>query len=237
MNKIMLIAHRGVTETGSHENTLDAYKKAIELNLDGIEIDIHKTKDNLYVCHHDHDIDGKLIKDYNYNQILEFSNKYNYKVPLLKEVLELCKGKIFLDIELKEESYEKEICDFVLSFLNYNEFCFRSFSDKTVRTIKKYNKSIKCGLLLGVKKGKYFLITRLSELFPLVRILYTKCDFVSPHYNLVLLGYIQRMHLIRKPVIVWTVNTETIMKKLIKNNVDGIITDKISILINIVQKR
>lgn len=233
---MMIIAHRGVTEFGDHENTISAFKKAIELNLSGIELDIRRTKDLKFVVHHDDNVNGYIINDHNYNEILEISSNLNYEIPLLEDVLTLCKGKIFLDIELKETGYEKEICDFVLSFLDYNEFCFRSFNDISIKRIKQHNSKVICGLLLGVGKTKYPIITRLSELFPMIRILKCKCDFVSPHFNLIHLFYITRMHILKKPVIAWTVNRENLMKKYIKHKIDGIITDKVSTLIDVYNK-
>ncbi len=51
MNRPIIYGHRGASQYAP-ENTFAAYKKAIEMGADGIEIDIHKSKDgHLIVCH------------------------------------------------------------------------------------------------------------------------------------------------------------------------------------------
>ncbi|MFA5765849.1 MAG: glycerophosphodiester phosphodiesterase, partial [Bacilli bacterium] len=88
------------------------------------------------------------------------------------------------------------------------------------------DKNIKTVLLLGVERPKWGLFTRLSELFPLFRILKTKCDMVSPHYRLIRFGYIWRLKLWKKPVLIWTVNDSKLMEKLlIDKKAAGIITN------------
>lgn len=231
MHKTLVIAHRGVKENKHHENTLEAFNEAIKMNLDAIELDIQKTVDGYFVVHHDSDINGILISKLKYDELSLHAN--NYIIPLIDEVINLCKGKIYLDIELKEEGYETEFIKHILQYLDYNDFAIRSFNDKSIKIIKKYDKNIRTGLLLGVGKAKYGLITRISELFPIFRVLNTKCDFVSPHYLLIKLGYVKRMHMMRKPVITWTVNASDVMTKHIKMKVDGIITDKPSLLLDV----
>lgn len=225
-----ITAHRGASGH-LHENTLEAFNEAINIGANAIELDVRKSKDNkLIIMHNDHINENKLC-DLNYNEILNISLNLGFKVPTLLEVLLLCKGKIFLDIELKEEGYEEEIITLITEHLDYQDFYIRSFLDRQIIKVKKLNKNIKTGLLLGTDKAGIF--KRLSELFPLFRILRTKCDFVSPHYRLIVCGYIKRMHLIKKPVLIWTVNDKNLIKKLIKKKADGIITDYPELALNI----
>lgn len=234
MNKPLIIAHRGVTEKKSHENTINAFKEAIDKSLDAIELDIHRTMDGVYVVHHDPEINYKPISTLYFDEILTLQS--DYIVPSFDEVISLCKGRIYLDIELKEEGYEIDFIRFILEHLSYKEFCIRTFFDKSLKKIKKYDNNIRTGLLLGVGKAKYGFLTRLSELFPLFRIINTKCDFVSPHFKLIRFGYILRMHIINKQVITWTVNDINIITKHIKQKVDGIVTDKPTLVEEVIKK-
>lgn len=228
MNKPLVIAHRGVTENNKHENTICAFKEAIEMNLDAIELDIHRTSDGVFVVHHNPDVNEILISTLKFDELKNIELKYS--IPTIDEVIDVCTNNIYLDIELKEEGYEVEFVKHILKFISYDQFSIRSFCDKSIKIIKKYDKRIRTGLLLGVGKPKYGFITRLSELFPLFRIINSKCDFVSPHYLLLKFGYVKRMHILKKPVITWTVNTKEIMVFNIVNKVDAIITDKPSLL-------
>lgn len=233
--KPQIIGHRGAKGLVPFENTIESFQKAIEVGCDGIEFDIRKTKDNMIVIHHDNHVDNHLISTLNYDDLLNLSLSIGYKIPLLEEVLLIFKGKIYFDIEFKEYGYEEYAINLILKHLSYQEFCIRSFNDRSVRTIKKLNKNIKSGLLLGVGKARFGFISRIFELFPLFRIIYSKCDFLSPYYRLIILGFIKRMHILKKPVIAWTVNNEKVIKKLIRKKIDGIITDYPNIVLNILK--
>ena len=107
----MVIAHRGASALAPHENTLEAFQIAIDLKADMVEFDVRKTSDNILIVFHDETIDGRKIGDMTYNRINDIASKEGYRVPTLDEVLELCSGKICLDIELKESGYERRVID------------------------------------------------------------------------------------------------------------------------------
>ncbi|MBO6115118.1 MAG: glycerophosphodiester phosphodiesterase [Lachnospiraceae bacterium] len=230
MNPV-IIAHRGASALARHENTLEAFKIAIKLKADYVEFDIRKTKDNQLIVFHDDEIDNKAISTLTYDRLCSITSRENYRVPLLSEVLELCKGKIKLDIELKESGYEKRIVDMVTKLYRYDEFMMKSFIDSAVKAVHDYDPYIKTGLLLGKKGGS--LKTKLHEFFPMTRLAACNADFVSPYYKLATVGFIKRMKLYNKPVYVWTVNRARNIGKCILNHVDGIITDKPNVGLNV----
>ena len=106
-------AHRGFS--GKYpENTMLAFQKAIEVEADGIELDVQLTKDGELVIIHDETIDrttdGKgYVIDYTYEELSKFDASYIYrgkvefnKIPTLKEYFELVKDLDFItNIELK----------------------------------------------------------------------------------------------------------------------------------------
>ncbi|MCB9260668.1 MAG: glycerophosphodiester phosphodiesterase family protein [Ignavibacteriales bacterium] len=122
-----VIAHRGAHKN-IPENTLAAYQKAIDLGCDFVEIDVRKTKDGKFVSIHNSTIDnyveGKTgkVKDFTLTELKEmnigkrFGPEWeNERIPTLKEILELCKDKIGIYLDLKEP-YVKEILDIVKNF-------------------------------------------------------------------------------------------------------------------------
>ena len=230
MNPV-IIAHRGASALARHENTLEAFKIAIKLKADYVEFDIRKTKDNQLIVFHDDEIDNRAISSLTYDRLCSITSRENYRVPLLSEVLELCKGKIKLDIELKESGYEKRSVDMVTKLYRYDEFMMKSFIDSAVKAVHDYDPYIKTGLLLGKKGGS--LKTKLHEFFPMTRLAACNADFVSPYYKLATVGFIKRMKLYNKPVYVWTVNRARNIGKCILNHVDGIITDKPNVGLNV----
>lgn len=232
-----IIGHRGAKGLVEFENTIASFQKAIDIGCDGIEFDIRKTKDHKLIVHHDDHINNKIIIENNYDELQKIANAIGYQIPLFVDVIKKFKGQTFFDIELKEYGYEEEVIQVITQILDYHEFCVRSFHDRSIKRIKKLDKNIIAGLLIGTDKPRFGFISRIFELFPLFRVLNSRCDFVSPYYRLLILGYIKRMHILRKPVIAWTVNEEEVMRKLINKKIDGIVTDYPNITYQILNKK
>ena len=115
MPKPLIIAHRGDTKNAP-ENTLPAFASAIQQGADGIELDVHWSKDEHLVVHH---FFGYESPEGEYNLIFEktladikgvdvgshFSPAFSgVRAPTLAEVLDLGKGKIRFEIDLKGSS-------------------------------------------------------------------------------------------------------------------------------------
>ena len=113
-NKIYVIAHRGAHQ-GIPENSLPAYQKAIDLGCDFVEIDIRTTKDGQFVSVHNSTVDnyttGKKgsVKDFTLEELksMDIGEKLgdewkNKKIPTFEEILQLCKGKIGIYLDLKD---------------------------------------------------------------------------------------------------------------------------------------
>ncbi|NEQ76080.1 MAG: glycerophosphodiester phosphodiesterase [Okeania sp. SIO2C9] len=224
--KPLIIAHRGASGLVEFENTLASFEKAIELGVPMVEFDVRKTQDNLFVTFHDESIDGMKISDLNYQKLLDISRQKGFDVPLIEDVLKLCRGKIKLDIELKEVGYELEIVNLVKKYLDYQDYVIKSFLDAAIIAVKKADNRITTGLLLGVGKPQKLIATRLSEIFPEFRLFTTKADFVSPNYQLIKFGFVWRMKLINQKIYVWTINDENLMVKIVKQGVFALITDR-----------
>lgn len=224
--KTLIIAHRGASGLVKFENTLVSFAKAIELGASMVEFDVRKTQDNLFVVFHDESINGIKISDLTYQQLLDNSRKQGFDIPLLEDVLKFCRGKIKLDIELKEAGYELEIVNLVKKYLVYQDYVIKSFIDAAIIAVKKNDNKITTGLLLGLSNPQNLIATRLSEFFPEFRLFITKADFVSPNYKFIKLGFVWRMKLINKNIYVWTINDKNLMAKIIKQGMFALITDR-----------
>lgn len=219
-----IIAHRGASALAKQENTLEAFQIAIDLGADYAEFDIRRTMDKQLIVFHDDNINSRLISCLTYDEVCRESDKNGFTVPLLSQVLKLCRGKIKLDVELKESGYEKEVINLILQDFSYDEFMMKSFIDTAVANIKRIDSNIKAGLLVGRANGD--VKRRINEYFPERRLKQCNADFVSPNYKFVTRDFIRRMHLRKKDIYVWTVNSPELMAKLSKKKIDGIITDR-----------
>ena len=115
---IFVIAHRGDWRNAP-ENSLQSIEKAIAMKVDMIELDIQPTKDGNFICMHDETLDrtstGKgPITDYTTEELKKFvlrsghGIKTRQPIPTLKEALNVCKGRILVNID-KGGTYIKEI--------------------------------------------------------------------------------------------------------------------------------
>lgn len=164
MSKIF--AHRGFS--GKYpENTMLAFEKAVEIGVDGIELDVHLTKDNEIVIIHDEDIkrtcDGEgLVKDMTLEELRKFDASATFRgvygfcgIPTLREYFELVKDTpIITNIELKTGVYEyptieKRVIDMVREFGLSEKIIFSSFNHFTVKRCEEIAPEIKRGFLTG----------------------------------------------------------------------------------------
>jgi glycerophosphoryl diester phosphodiesterase len=234
-SSISIVAHRGKTATVKSENTIEAFEKAIEIGIPQIEFDLRMSQDGYLISYHDRSIsrsggkakDGIEIAALKYHELQSIARTKGFEVPLFEDILKLCRGRIALDIEIKEEGYEEQIVKLVTQYLPYSNFVIKSFNDASVRKVKDLDPQIEVGLLLGKITGKFPVISILVQFFPEYRILKTGADFVAPHFRLLRFGFLWRMKLLNRSVYVWTVNEERRLFKLMKSKyISAIITDK-----------
>ena len=150
---IFVEGHRGVNRE-FFQNSIDSFKQAIKYNLDSIELDVWLTKDKIPIIVHG-GLKGSLRdylkdigvfsfpKDYTLEEISKFELKEsNQKIPTLNEVLDLCKDKIFINIELKDPNIN-ETFDGVIKLITsknmLNQIQISSFNNNYYDLIDKYN--------------------------------------------------------------------------------------------------
>ncbi len=103
----LFIGHRG-TRRSFDENTILAFKKAIEYGANHLEFDVRKTKDKKLIVIHDSTLKrttngSGLVNNLTYKEILNFRTKVNLSpIPLLTDIFNELKGKTKFMIELKE---------------------------------------------------------------------------------------------------------------------------------------
>ena len=224
-----IISHRGRTSRKSADNTLASVNDAIELRVEMVEVDIRQTKDSQIVCFHDPDIHGDLIRDLDYSEIIEKDSQ----IPTLEQVLWSAKGKIGIEIELKEPGYELEVVSIARDYFNYDKFVLKSFHPQVVERVKEIDQKIFAGLLVGSAFSLEQLFFTLKEAFTCTNFKQTNADFISPYYKIFEAGWFSRFTRNNVPVQVWTVNDVESIRTLINQQVHSIITDIPEIAIGI----
>ena len=137
----MLIAHRGKVDSINKENTIEAFKAAInDKKYGGFELDIRETKDKKIVVVHDFVVDNKLIKRVNYKEL------ETYNIPLLESVLKLDTEKIIM-IEIKDPNMDIEALRKLLEKYQDKKIYLMSFYNNVIKEFLKLSHTCKCGIL------------------------------------------------------------------------------------------
>jgi glycerophosphoryl diester phosphodiesterase len=200
---------------------------AIQMGADAIEFDVRRTMDGVLVIHHNRAVRRSQIpiSRSSYSDVVEMAEKRGFHIPTLDEALECCAGRIALDIEMKEIGYEESVLEAAYVHFDLHRVAFRSFKDATVARVKELEPASIAGLIVrtpGAVVGR----RAARGLSVVTRLLNCHADFVSPHWRLLRLGFLRRIDELRLPVVVWTVDNEAQVKKLIQKQLAGIITNK-----------
>lgn len=232
-----LIAHRGYysNDLGIPENSISAFKRAIELNYI-IELDVHILKDGNIVVFHDDNLKrmtgmDKKIKNTTYEEIKSLKlNNTNEHIPKLFDVLQIVNGKVPLLIELKYDTklgtLEKQL---IKILKDYNGlYAFQSFNPFSLIFLKKYCPSIPRGILVSnFKKNKMNILKKILLKNMFLNFL-IKPDFISVNYKYLNSNRIQK-YKDKKLILTWTIKDKSYLY-LCKNLCDNFIVENIELL-------
>ncbi|WP_099467536.1 glycerophosphodiester phosphodiesterase [Konateibacter massiliensis] len=222
-----ITAHRGGAAYAP-ENTMAALMAAIEVKSDYAEIDVQETKDGVVVLLHDSSLKrttgyNRYIWDVTFDEVemldagSKFGRKFSgEKVPALEEVIQYCKGKINLNIEIKSNGHNDNIVSNVLKVIEENEandYCVITSMDYSLLSeVKEINPDIRTGYILKMAFGNFE--NKINA------------DFLSIKHTYASKKVIAAAHDAGKEVHVWTVNSRSDIERMKLLDVDNIITDR-----------
>lgn len=212
-----MIGHRGAAGYVT-ENTLRSVKKAMDMGVDIIEVDVRGTRDKEIILLHDDNFKrvagiNVKAKDLDYKDILKRINLDGEKVPLLTDVLNLINGKVGLFIEIKEPETTKTVIKIIKDNNAVDWVGIVSFFDDALTMVKNLEPKIPTGLIYFRPPGRIFDAKKL------------KADIVLPRYNLATRKANELAHRLKLFVITWTINDTNLARRVISNGVDGIASD------------
>lgn len=231
-HRVKTIAHRGAAGY-CPENTMASFRKALDMNADLLELDIHQTKDGQLVVIHDHTLDRTTdvmgrVCDYTLEQLRGldagswFSREFvGEKIPTLREAFELAGGRVGLLIEIKEPNKNPGIEQRLADELRHSDFplaevIVQSFDQGTIRRFHEIMPDIAVGILVDRKQ---------SVMDPKLMEYAEFCNYVNPYLGLVTKELVDRVHNLGMKVFAWTVRSAAVVRPLIDSGVDGLITD------------
>lgn len=235
LKRPLVIAHRGASAY-KFENSISAFRKAIEMKADMIEIDLHKTKDNVLVVSHDNNlkrITGKNVNvsDLALKQLKKLKLRNREKIPTFQKVINLTKGKCGLYCELKVMGAEDLFVNAIKDNNLEKSVIATSFIHPIVRKIKRKCRKIRTSILFD-----YLPINPLHMLYS------AKANYFHPssgdfeNIEEILGKAMKYLRFLRKGIISWSENSPQRMRKLIRANINGICTDRPDFLVREISK-
>ena len=185
-----IVAHRGASREAP-ENTLAAFDKAIEIGAEMIEFDVRRSSD------------GRLVISHN-------RVRKTTLLPTLEDALRLTKGRIRLDVELKEPGCERDAIGLLLQHFPLSDFCITSFIASTLRETRAIHPGIRTGFVFATWSAAVRAVCVSPD-----------ADFLVPHYRLA-----AKAEQIGKPLFVWTVDDPARTRRLFERPlVEAIVTN------------
>ena len=219
-----VVGHRGI-DSLAPENTINSFKKAIELGVNAIECDLHCTSDQELVVIHDSTVDRTTdgignISEMQLAHILNLTTTTGEKIPTFKQVLDTINGKCKLICELKGLGTELA-ADIVADFGLMDQVIFISFLITRLKKILKKFPSASISPIFS----KYSEINLLE-----IKLLGAKS--LDVFHEIVTKKLADEIQSAGFYLRVWTPNTVTDFERLITIGVDGITTDRADLLLN-----
>lgn len=225
-NPVEVTAHRGYS-AAYPENTIPAFKGAIQVGADWAELDVQQTADGEVIVMHDSNLKrttglDKEVWQVTWDEIKDLDNgswfdkKYQtVRIPTLEEVLKVCRGKIHLNIEIKPSGHDKDLEEQVAKLLkkyHMRDTCVvSSLKYDSLRKIKEADDSIETAYITSVSYGNF---TDLEY-----------ADGYSVESTLLSKSFVNKAQKAGKQIYVWTVNSEERLEKVVGMGIDNVITD------------
>lgn len=233
------VAHRGVPSIAP-ENTMISFKRAIEFNIDVLEIDIHRTCDGELVVIHDPTTNRTsqekgVIRKLTYETLKKYDvGKWKgelyigEQIPLFQDVLKLLKEtNIKLLIEIKQpENYpniEEDIVSMIKAHdISHKQIIIQSFNRNSIRKVKNLWSEVELGVLIK-KKDRFISRKAIKEIGEYA-------NYINPNYKIVTRRFVQTAHASHLKILPYTINDEQTARKMLAIGVDGLISDYVHLL-------
>lgn len=242
----VIIAHRGASAYYP-ENTMAAFRGAVEMNAEMIELDVLLSKDGVPVVFHDATLEAHTngsgnVSDYTLEELKQldagswFDNRFSdQQIPTLEEVLQFASDKVALNIEIKTEAVtdqlkggvEEKSLKLVRKYKMEEHVLFSSFDYRAVSHFKQLGNNISVALLYNNRWPNHRLPHELINEY--------RADAVNCSYRQLTKKRLASLRSHHIPSFIYTVDKKSRMRKLIAAGINGIFTNKPDLLREVVE--
>ena len=222
---VIVVGHRGAMGHAL-ENTIESVKKAIKLNVDGIEIDVFKSKTGELIVYHDPFLSrlsnsNAFIEQISLDSIKKVELKGGLSIPTLKEVIDIIPEKIFLNIELKGSNTAFKTNKVIIEYLKElnlppSKFIISSFRWDELKKFRDLNKDIPIAILVDSLYKIDNAINLAKEINAIA---------LNPNNKFITKKIVNKIQSNNIKVFPYTINSPKNIKRMKLMGVDAIITD------------
>ncbi|HJR81916.1 MAG TPA: glycerophosphodiester phosphodiesterase [Anaerolineales bacterium] len=255
----LVIAHQGGDGLWPGD-TMYAFEKAVELGVDVLEMDAHITKDGEIVLMHDETVDDTtdgtgLIEDLTLDELKGFDAAYEWsndqdktfpfrgqgiQVPTLNEVFEgFPQIRYVIEIKLTQNPIDTPLCDVIREYNMQDRVMIASFHDEAMQNFRETCPEVatsasRTEVRNFVLLGKVFLSGLIAPQYQAIQPPYDPEE--SLNIPIMTERFIREAHARNIKVEPWTVNDPELMRQYIAWGVDGIITDRPDLMIEVLKE-
>ena len=225
---IEVIGHRGAAGL-EPENTLRSVRRAIELGVDRVEIDVRVSRDERLVIMHDETVDRTTnghgyVSELTFDELRSLDAGMGEKIPTLEEILKFTMGKAKLEIELKVPEATEPTIQLIEELNAEKDVIVISFIHELLERVHDLNPNIKTGAL-------FFEVPKDI----LQRALKAHASSIHVYYRNVNSELVKEAHRSGLEVAVWNPNRIEEMREMIDLGVDAIGSDRPDRLIQLLR--
>ncbi|GAA2094952.1 glycerophosphodiester phosphodiesterase [Actinomadura alba] len=199
----------------------DFFETAVASGAEYVEIDVRRTGDGEIVVRHDPHVNGTVLAEASYAEVCAAAG---HRVPRVSEAMEGIAGRIRGHLDLKEEGIELDVAELGLRILGPGNFVVTSREPASIKLISRNHPEVRTALSIGRglwERGA------LRDFSPLAALRGCGADWVAINHRLARLGVLRQCAREGIPAMVWTVNTERLMRRFLADPaVAVLITDR-----------
>jgi glycerophosphoryl diester phosphodiesterase len=242
----LAFAHRGGTGLSANaglENSMAAFQAAIDLGYTYLETDVHATADGAVVAFHDASIErvtggSGQIAHMTYDDLRRHLIAGRETIPLLEDMLRTWPhAKINIDVKVHDAI--DPVVDVVRRNKAHERVCFASFSERRIRRVRRLlgpHVATSYGPI-GVAAMRTVPLDALRRRLLSAPVPCLQVPWRFGRLEVVTPSFVRRVHDLGKHVHVWTVDHPEEMRVLLDRGVDGLISDRIDLLRQVLVER
>jgi glycerophosphoryl diester phosphodiesterase len=237
---LVVVGHRGAAGYAP-ENTIPSFRKAIELGVDAVELDVHMSRDGRIVVIHDDTLDRTTdgtgsVHDRTLAELkkldagLKFGRRWRgTRIPTLEEVFDEV-GVFEYRIEVKRggkvyRGMERKLLECVREYGLLDRVVFTSFDYDALERMKRKERRAQTGIIM---QG------RVRWFIPMTKKL--GCSWINARHELVTAEDVVAAHVGGLKLGVWTVDTRQAAERTARLGVDGVTTNYPDVVIDVVRR-